>query len=119
MDTLFLNPETWDLQLDIWGNIAVAKAPYATAQDVASAVKLFDGELYYDTSKGIPYFDEILGKNQKNSFALYRHRLQHAALSVPNVLSADIDLKQQTGRTVLGNIIITDQQNRQFKLGLS
>lgn len=116
--TLFLNPDTWDLALDIWGNIALAQAPYATAQDVASAVKLFAGELHYDTAKGIPYFDEILGGGQKQSFALYRHRIQQAALSVPNVLSADVGLSQQDGRTAIGNIIITDQQKQQFKIGL-
>lgn len=108
MNTLYLNPDTWDLTLDAAGNIALAKDPYAKAQDVASAARLFAGELYYDTAKGIPYFDETLGRKQ--SFALYRHRLVQAALSVPGVLSADVAIEQQNGRILSGRLTFTDKQ---------
>ena len=54
MNTLYLDPQSWDLVLDTAGNIALAKDPYAKAQDVASACRLFAGELYDDTEKGIP-----------------------------------------------------------------
>ena len=73
--------------MDNSGNIALAKDPYSKAQDVASAARLFAGELYYDTGKGIPYFEETLGCKQ--SFALYRYRLVQAALGVPGVVGAD------------------------------
>ena len=46
MNTLYLDPQSWDLVLDAAGNIAMAKDPYAKAQDVASACRLFSGELY-------------------------------------------------------------------------
>ena len=39
MNTLYLDPQSWDLVLDAAGNIAMAKGPYAKAQDVASAKK--------------------------------------------------------------------------------
>jgi len=61
MDTLFLNPDTWDLVVDAHNNIAVAANPYALAQDAASEIKTFSSECYYDTAKGIPYFEQILG----------------------------------------------------------
>ena len=108
MNTLYLHPDTWDLTLDAAGNIALAKDPYAKAQDAASACRLFSCELYYDTEKGIPYFDETLGKKQ--SFALYRHRLVQAALSVPGVLSADVSVEQQNGRILSGRLTFTDKQ---------
>ena len=54
MNTLYLDPQSWDFVLDAAGNIAMAKDPYAKAQDVSSACRLFAGELYYDTEKGIP-----------------------------------------------------------------
>lgn len=73
MKTLFLMPDTWDLMLDVNGNIALAKEPYARAQDIASAVRLFDGELWYDASKGVLHFDEALGRVP--SLALYLHSL--------------------------------------------
>lgn len=116
MDTLFLHPERWDLMLDDEGNIAYAKDPYAKAQDVASAVKLFKGELYYDTSKGIPYFDETLGKKQ--SLALYQYRLEKAALSVPGVVSAKAGIQSNADRTVTGFIKFTDDKGRKIEVNL-
>jgi hypothetical protein len=62
MDTLALDRTTWDLFLDARGDIAVASNPYSLAQDAASAIRLFSGELYYDTTQGVPYFGQILGQ---------------------------------------------------------
>jgi hypothetical protein len=84
--TLLLNRDTWDLCLDINGNIAVATEPYALAQDVASACKLFAGELYYDTTKGVPYFQQILGK--RPPLSVFKAALVKAALTVPGIKSA-------------------------------
>jgi hypothetical protein len=61
-DTLYLNPDTWDLQVDGLGNIQTAGTPYAQAQDVASACRLWLGEALYDTSRGLPYQTVILGE---------------------------------------------------------
>ena len=116
MNTLYLDPQSWDLTLDASGNIALAKDPYAKAQDVASAARLFSGELYYDTEKGIPYFEETLGKKQ--SFALYRHRLVQAALSVPGVVSADVAAELRDGRVLSGRLKFTDNENKQYEVTL-
>jgi hypothetical protein len=35
--------------LDAEGNIAVASEPYSLAQDAASAIKTFAGEVFWDT----------------------------------------------------------------------
>lgn len=115
MHTLYLNPETWDLSLDAYGNIAYAKDPYSKAQDVASAIKLFRGELYYNTEKGIPYFDETF--NKKQSLALYRKRLQDAALSVPGVVSATSNIKNEN-RTVTGDVTFTDKNGQTLSVAL-
>ena len=61
-NTLLLDQSAWDLVIDSAGNIAMATPPYALAQDVASAVRLFLGELWYNTPKGIPYFEDVLGQ---------------------------------------------------------
>lgn len=116
MTTLFLHANTWDLCLDDEGNIAYAKDPYAKAQDVASAIKLFKGELYYDTTQGIPYFDETLGKKQ--SLALYQYRLEQAALRVKGVVSAKANIESGAGREVTGSVTFTDEQNRQMSVKL-
>ncbi len=60
MNTLLLDQVTWDLAVDTSGNIAVAADPYSQAQDAASSIKTFAGEVYYDTTRGIPYFTQIL-----------------------------------------------------------
>lgn len=116
MHTLYLDPETWDLQLDLEGNIAFAKDPYSKAQDVASAIRLFDGELYYNTSKGIPYFDEILGKKQ--SFSLYQKRLVDAALTVPGVLSAEAGITREADRAIGGAVRFTDEDANTYEVRL-
>ncbi|MDE3023121.1 MAG: hypothetical protein KGI54_14945 [Pseudomonadota bacterium] len=85
-NTLLLDTQLWDLCKDASGNIAMASEPYAIAQDVASAIKLFLGELWYDTTKGIPYFENILGQQPNTGYI--KAQIEKAALTVPNVTSA-------------------------------
>ena len=97
---------SWDLYLDHSGNIATVSGGDAIAQDVATACRLFLGELWYDTSKGIPYFDEILGKWP--SMALVRARLTTAAKTVPGVASVKVVIKSLSGRELKGEVRFTD-----------
>lgn len=106
MDTLFLNPNTWDLVLDASRNIALANAPYALAQDAASAIKTFLGEVYYDASLGLPYWDEILG--HRPPLEILKADLVKAALTVPGVVAAQVFLSDVAGRQVTGQVQITD-----------
>lgn len=106
MKTLLLDQTYWDLVLDAEGNIALAKEPYAVAQDVASAVKLFQGELWYDTTKGIPYFSQVLGFLPPPSL-LYTY-FKNAALTVPTVATVNVVLNPLVDRTVTGEIQFTD-----------
>lgn len=100
--TLLLDTQTWDLVLDAFGNIAVAAEPYATAQDVASAIRLFNGELYYDISKGVRYFEDILGNAPP--LPLLKAELTQAALSVPLVQSARAFIAVTADRVVTGQV---------------
>lgn len=106
MDTLLLSPDSWDLLLDSHGNIALAARPYAIAQDVASAAKLFLGELYYDQSKGVPYFQSILGAGQSPLFLAAQ--LEAAALTVPEVVEAQCINIAYSGRRVTGDLRVID-----------
>ena len=47
--SLLLDLVNWDLCVDANGNIALCTEPYADVQDAACAIRLFAGELYYDT----------------------------------------------------------------------
>ena len=102
--TLLLDTVTWDLALDIVGNIAIASEPYSQAQDAASAIKTFEGEVYYDTTKGIPYFDQILGYSPPAS--LIKAYINEAALTVPGVVSSQCFLTDWTNRKVSGQVQI-------------
>jgi hypothetical protein len=86
MDTILLAANTWDLTLDAGGNIALATKPYAPAQDAASACRLFQGELWYNTTVGIPYLQRILGQFPVASFI--KAQLSAASESVPDIASA-------------------------------
>ena len=116
MDTLYLNPESWDLELTMDGDIAVAKAPYATAQSVANAIRLFDGELYYDTQKGVPYFDEVLGK--PHSYALYKHRMEEAARRVKGTKEIEVSVKNHNGRNLSSTVSFKDENNQIYTVEL-
>jgi len=106
LKTLLLATDTWDLVIDANGNIAVASNPYALAQDAASAIRLFQGELYYDTTQGVPYFAQILG--QRPSLSLVKQLLVNAALTVPEVQSAQCFITKVTAtRQVQGQVQVT------------
>lgn len=106
MDTLFLDPQTWDLVLDANRSIALATKPYALAQDAASEIKTFQGEVYYNTVKGVPYFQEILGF--RPPLALMKARMITAALLVPEVIAAQVFFSNVVGRELHGQVQITD-----------
>ncbi len=106
MKTLLLDQSEWDLVLDINGNIALADAPYAVAQDAASAVRVFAGELWYDTSSGIPYFQNILG--QRPNLQYLKSQIEAAALKVPTVVQARCLFATFADRTLTGQIQIID-----------
>jgi len=106
MNTLLLDQTTWDLVADASGNIAVSTNPYALAQDAASACKLFQGELYYDTTQGVPYFSQILG--QRAPLALIKAKYVSAALTVPDVVSANVFISSISERQITGQIQVSD-----------
>jgi hypothetical protein len=108
--TLLLDTSTWDLVLDVDGNIAAAADPYSIAQDVASAIKLFFGELWYDTTKGVPYFGTILG--EAPSIPYMKARFAAAALTVPLVIEAVCYLSSLSDRNVQGQVQVTDANNQ-------
>jgi len=108
MQTLLLDILTWDLAVDVAGNIAVASDPYAQAQDAASAIKLFEGELYYDTSQGIPYFSQIFGYSPPVS--LMKAYFVQAALAVPGVVKARCFITSYADRLVSGQVQIENDE---------
>jgi hypothetical protein len=110
-NTLLLDTDQWDLVLDAAGNIAMASPPYSLAQDVASAVRTFLGEVYYDTTQGIPYPANILGKLPPA--ALLTQYISNEALTVPGVVTAQCVITSFDARGVSGQIIFTDESGEE------
>lgn len=106
-NTLLLDQGQWDLVIDSAGNIAMATPPYALAQDVASAVRLFLGELWYDTTKGIPYFEDVLG--HLPPLPLLTGYIEQAALTVPGVVTARCIISSFDSREIAGQIQFIDE----------
>lgn len=107
MTTLLLDRSAWDLVLDAAGDIAVASEPYSMAQDASSAIRLFRGELWFDTSKGVPYFSQILGKRPPVS--LIKGLLNAAAQSVPGIVSSACFIASIDDRSVHGQLQVRDE----------
>lgn len=107
MNTLLLNPESWDLMIASNRDIAMASEPYALAQDAASAIKLFQGEDYYDVTRGVPYWSQILGKWP--TVQIMQSKFTAAARTVPGVAAAVCYIESIVDRRPKGQVQITDQ----------
>ena len=112
-DTLMLTTPGWDLTVDVEGNIAgltekiSPKLGYGSlAQDAASECRLFVGEAWYQQSRGVPYWQEILGRWPP--LALVRSYLEKAAELTPNVSSAVVYFSSFVDRTLSGQVQVTD-----------
>lgn len=110
MKTLLLDIVEWDLVVDAAGNIAVASNPYSLAQDAASAVKLFQGELYYNTVPGVPYWDQILGLTPPLSYM--KAKFKEAALTVPEVVASQVFISSFVDREIKGQVQVTDEDGK-------
>ena len=100
--TLLLDTGSWDLSIDANSNIAIADPDYSLAQDAASAIKTFLGEMFYDTTVGVPWLTQILG--QAPSLSLLKQQLVDAALTVPGVASAQVFISSFRNRVVTGQV---------------
>lgn len=105
MKTLLLDLSSWDLLTDAAGNIAFAEDPYTKAQDVASALRTFLGEVWYDTSLGVPYFQQVLGLTPP--VTLFQELMVQAAKTVPGVVAATCTIQGFEDRRVTGQVTFT------------
>ena len=88
--TLYLDQDTWDITLDGAGNIKTAISPYADAQNIANAVRLFTHDAYLRQRQGVPHFSLDLGVQPAASEvrAVYRE----TALAVENIAAATVEI---------------------------
>lgn len=108
MASFLLDQVSWDVVVDLFGNIAICTPPYAIAQDVACAARLFEGELWYDTSQGIPYWQNILGQMPPLSYLKAQYTT--AAQNVIGVVQAQTFIASiGQNRELTGQIQVTSE----------
>lgn len=115
--SLMLDPNTWDLRVDEYGLIVTCEGPYAIAQNVANAIRLFTKDAWFAQEKGIPHYQVELGK--KPPYALLRTWIINTALSIAGVADARVTWLEFTDEKVLtGNVLLTlkdgSEQNVSF-----
>jgi hypothetical protein len=101
--TLLLDNAAWDLIVNAAGNIAVAGEPYSLSQDAASAIRMWLGEFWFDTTLGVPYLQQIFGQATP-PLTLLKELLQNAALTVPDVASAQVFISSFNNRGIAGQV---------------
>ncbi len=96
----------WDLYVDGNGNLAsLSDVQASTAQDVASAIRTYLGECWYDTTLGMPYLQSILG--QRPTSAFLKTQIRNAALTVPGVTAVNVVSLQLVNRQLTGQVLVT------------
>lgn len=96
--TLLLDRDDWDICVDASGNIALASEPYAQPQDAASACRVFEGEAWFDTTLGVPFFAQPI--------QVVKARMVVEAEQVPGVVRAAVVLTEISDRTLGGQVQI-------------
>ena len=115
-NTLMLN-QNWDIYVNDAGNIATVTDDYAIAQNIANAVRLFVGDAYFEKSKGIPYFESVLGEKYATSQSVLINRWRQAALSVEGVTDCEpTPIYDKDNRIVGGNIVATTINGTQVQV---
>lgn len=117
MDTLALDPTTWDLTVDVYGNLATFgdATPASTqtgpgmrlAQDVATRCRAWNGEVYYDTTQGIRY-QNILGAAP--NLSVVQNAFNTEALKVPlcETAIAQFSFVASSNRELAGTLSVSD-----------
>lgn len=103
--SLLLDIVAWDLTLDAKGNWALADDPYAILQNVSTACRLIQGELYYDTTKGVPYWTDIFGGAYP--LELLKADLEDAANAVDGVNGSTVYISAITNRQLTGQVQVS------------
>lgn len=82
------------------------RQPHQVAQDLASAIRTFLGEYWYDETLWNPYWQTVLGQLPPPSFVT--SEIVNAALTAPNVVSATVTNLVLNNQQLSGEIDVTD-----------
>lgn len=117
MDTCKLTTDgTWDFDLDAFGNVATTgdstgDPEYRLAQDAATRVLSWQGEVYYDDTIGIPY-PSILGGPPSLPFISSLYAQQAVLANGVKQCVPDFTYTPGAQRELTGQLLVADANGR-------
>lgn len=114
--SLYLDPDTWDIELNSSNNLSMVGNPYACAQDVATACSTFRGECIYQTGIGVPYNEQILGHNPGTGSI--QTWLENEALRLPYIADVSATIVTGEARAATGVILVIDRNGIESTINL-
>lgn len=110
MKTIKLD-DNWDICLDDLNNWAVAEGNERLAQDVASSVMVFKGELPFDKERGVEY------NKPDDVRPTLKTDMNAQALLVRGVEDSTVVFNNLTDRTLNATIYVTNEQGEVITVG--
>ena len=110
MKTLALGTD-WDVYTDDLGNIATLSGNNRLAQDVASSVRVFSGELPFNVTRGVEY-----NKPDQNRETL-NHQMNDNAKLVEGVSESIVIFEELKDRTLKPVVYVTSADGEQIVIG--
>jgi len=111
MITWALRADEWDLYTDNLGNIATLSGNERLAQDVASSVRVFRGELPMDVERGVEYNKPDTNREDLNN------QMNEQARLVDGVQSSVVIFEELDNRTLKPVVYVTNEENEQIVIG--
>ena len=111
MKTIALTNEKWDLFVDEYGNIATKGSAEQIAQDVASSVRVFKGEVPFDVYRGVEY-----NKPDENRNTLKQEMLEQVYY-IEGVGDVLVDFTELKNRTLHPIIYLTTEDGENITVG--
>lgn len=111
MKTLKLDNDTWDVGIDDVGNIAVVSGNQRLAQDVASSVRVWKGELPFNTDRGIDY------GNPDELMPTLNYEINKQARVIDGVQDSYVVFDKLTDRKLNTTIYLTNESGEEVVVG--
>lgn len=110
MKTIGLD-DKWDIYKDKFNNIATKDGNERLAQDVASSVRVFKGEIGFDTSRGVEYNKPDQDRQTLN------HQMNEQAKLVQGVESSVVIFEELNNRTLKPVVYVTNEEGEKISIG--
>ena len=109
-----IDQETGDIGLDADGNLSMVTGAHAVGQHVRQRLGFFQGEWFLDTTAGVPWLDDILGRRYSPALAEAVVKAEILAThGVTEITSFSVSFAQRTRGLVIRDVeVLTTYDER-------